>query len=162
MRSFSQCVFLIFIVLLTGCASSSPYGPIGGSEVGYAERRIKENVYEVTFQGHKRMSFESTYDFAVLRALEIGKTLGYEYMLLTSNKDKTKTKYLTLGGGCTTTAISKETTCSKPTTYRRTLPAYTVKVQYFEKKPKGRFLPENLFLIRASYLAMRHEYGMDK
>ena len=150
----------ILISLLAGCASSQ-YQPGAGSDVGYYERRLKENQYEVSFKGDKNTTYEKAYDFSVLRALEIGRSLGYEYMLLTSTKDATKTR-TSVSGGCNTNIMTKETTCSEQKTNRRMLPGYSIKVQYFERQPEGRFLPENLFLIRAAYTAMRHEYGMDK
>jgi len=153
-------LFIIFgTLLLTGCASSLyGYEPLAGSDVGYYERRMNENYYEVGYQGDKNTSFETAYDFAILRALEIGKTLGYEYMLVTSAKDKTKSRSRTGGGGCSPNVYGQNV-CQPVTTYRRTLPGHVITVEYFESQPKGRFLPENFFLIRSSYIAMLHKYG---
>ena len=148
MRSIPMLFIIFGTLLLTGCASSLyGYGPLAGSDVGYWERRVKKNYYEVGFQGDENTSFETAYDFAFLRALEVGKTLGYEYMLLTSAKDKTKSRsssYQT--GGVCFPNVSGKNVCQ-------------IRVQYFERPPESRFLPENFSLIRSSRIAMLHKYG---
>lgn len=136
-------VIALCILLTAGCGTSD-YKPMAGNEFGYSDRRVKENIYEVSFKGHKRTSPEEANDFAHIRALEIGASLGYEFMLVTSTKDTTSTRKRTFDG----------------MTYRSTYPGIRLRVQYFERKPKGRYLTENLFKIDRSYPALRSKYGL--
>lgn len=155
MRHALCLILLAGLVTLNGCVVSD-YKPGAGSDIGYYDRRIKENYYEVSFKGDKHTDLEEAYDFAVLRGLEIGRGLGYEYMLLESVKDSTKTRS---SQGC---IGFKDGVCTQYSTFRASLPGYKIKVRYFERPPKGRFLPEKLFPIRSSYVTFRHKYRLDR
>jgi hypothetical protein len=145
MRKIFLSAILFAVVLSQGC-STSRYRPGADTGVGYYERRISENHYEVFYTGDKHTGRTDAYDFTILRALEIGRGLGYEYMLLNSEKDSTESKWRTYLGE----------------SYTRDYHGYNIKVRYYEEAPKGRYLPEKLFPIRSSYVTLRHKYKLDK
>jgi len=150
-------IFTVFI----GCGAISDYRPLAGNEFGYSERRLYENSYEVSFKGHKKTSRQEAIDFAVLRGLEIGATLDYNFMLITSTRDKTSSRSRTAGGGCYPDVYGRQV-CSGVKTYRRTYPGMTIQVQFFDAKPDGRYLPESLFEVQSSYKTLRSKYRLDK
>ena len=150
---------LAAFLFLTGCTAVSDYRPIAGNEFGYSDRRLKENSYEVSFKGHKRTTQEEANDFALLRALEIGSKLNYEYMLITSTKDKTSSRSGKTGGGCYSNVYGQQV-CDDGISYRVTRPAITIRVQYFDERPTGRYLPESLFVVDTSYEELSEKYGL--
>ena len=161
MRSTHLLLSIVFCALLQGCASSY-YKPGSGGGFGYYERMIHEDYYEVSYLGDKNVSHEMAYDYAVLRALEIGKNLGFEYMLVDSAQDSTKSRSSRSCVSHKGSILDGTLECAEYMTFRATLPGYKIIVRYSDEPPMGRYLPEKLFLIRSSYIALQHKYGIDK
>jgi len=152
----------LLMVGLSGCAgySTTDYRPIAGNEFGYSERRIKENSYEVSFKGHKRTTQEEANDFALLRGLEIASKLDYDYMLITSTKDNTSSRSSTAGVSCYPNVYGQQV-CSGGGTYRSTFAGITIKVQFFDERPTGRYLPESLLAVDTTYAVLSKKYGLE-
>lgn len=86
---------------LAGCASQTPYQPAEkrGAE-GYAETRLTENRYRVTFTGNSLTPADTVKDYALLRAGELTLQLGYDwFQLANSSNDKKVQSVTTVGGG---------------------------------------------------------------
>jgi hypothetical protein len=61
------------ILLLAGCATATPYQPIGteGARGGFAELRIAPNRYRVTFAGNNLTSRQRVETYLLYRAAEL-------------------------------------------------------------------------------------------
>jgi hypothetical protein len=151
---------LATFLFLTGCTGVSDYRPIAGNEFGYSERRIKENSYEVSFKGHKRTSQEEAYDFALFRGLEIAKTLDYDFILITSTKDETSSRSVKTGGGCYPNVYGQQV-CDGGISIRTTRPAITIHCQFFDERPAGRYLPNSLLAVDATFAVLSKKYGLE-
>lgn len=79
--SKSLLLSLIFITasLLGGCAASYKSKDVWG---GYAEARIDENVFHVSFKGNTFTSRERVNDFSLLRSAEVALENGYDYFVV--------------------------------------------------------------------------------
>ena len=161
-------IALSFLLFLTsGCSTveSVPrqhpdYRPIAGNSFGYSDRRIKENSYEVTYVGHEKTSQQEASDFALLRGLEIAKKLNYQYLLITSTKDKTSSRSDAYGAYCYPDLRGGKT-CRGGGSVRTTFPGVALRLQFFDKRPAGRYLPENLREVDLWYLTMGTIYGLE-
>ncbi|MBV7265477.1 CC0125/CC1285 family lipoprotein [Erythrobacter ani] len=74
------------ILATTGCAmSSTPYQPLSaGSRVsgGYADLRIDETHYRVSFAGNRLTSRERVESYLLFRAAELTLLKGYDYFII--------------------------------------------------------------------------------
>ena len=168
LKSSLGMIALSFLLFLTsGCSTveSVPrqhpdYRPIAGNSFGYSDRRIKENSYEVTYVGHEKTSQQEASDFALLRGLEIAKKLNYQYLLITSTKDKTSSRSDAYGAYCYPDLRGGKT-CRGGGSVRTTFPGVALRLQFFDKRPAGRYLPENLREVDLWYLTMGTIYGLE-
>lgn len=77
-----------FLVLaVAGC--QTPYGPRGRIG-GYEENQVGDGVFEVSFYGNANTSEEKVGDFALLRAAELGQSMGYGYFTVVRRENRTK------------------------------------------------------------------------
>lgn len=161
-------IVLALFLSLVGCATGYQSG-LGSTSGGFYEERIAENNYIVRFNGNGFTSDEIAYDYALLRAVEIGYELGFSFMLLNGSKDTgTTTKgSMTLPQTSTTsgfvggTSYYGTTTSYDTTTYDINKPGYDLNVLYFEDKPEGRFLSTSLFNITDSLYKLRAKHNID-
>ena len=89
---------------LVACAAT-PYQPMGDAG-GYYHQKIAENTYIVGFSGNTLTDYQTTYDFAVLRAAEIGEKLQYRYFAIEGQEDKSTTEVVDSGSTSDTTIKS--------------------------------------------------------
>ena len=75
---------LTLTAILFGCAS---YGPMNASG-GFSHQMISESVYEVQFTGSAFNDLDEISDLAKLRAAEIGRDLGFEYVYFGSTENQ--------------------------------------------------------------------------
>ena len=163
----SVAVLLFLTLFASGCSTTESvkrpdpdYRPIAGNSYGYSDRRIKENSYEVTYKGHEKTSQQEANDFARLRALEIARKLNYKYMLVTSTKDKTSSRNKNYNGYCYPNFMTGGQSCVSGGSKTLSFAGVTLKVQFFDAKPKGRYLTENLLEVDVWYLALSANYGL--
>lgn len=79
--SVPSCILL----LLAGCAAT-PYQAADPHGYGYAEEKDAGDIYTVTFVANTATSEQQTEDFALLRAAELGMSLGFAYIKVVDSK----------------------------------------------------------------------------
>jgi hypothetical protein len=136
-------LFLLGLVAgLTGCAT--PYQSMNW-DGGYQQRQIAGDEYIVTFMGNSFTHYPDVKDFALLRAAEIGEKLGFQYMAILSDADRSSMMLIGSGSSSYTTgsvygnAISATTYTSSNTT-PAFKPAVELAVKYFPEKPGRKYL----------------------
>lgn len=67
-------------LLLTACATATPYQPLGGSHTtgGYTSQKIENDRYRVTFQGNEFTSRERVENYLLYRAAELTVQQGFD------------------------------------------------------------------------------------
>ncbi len=70
---------------LVACAATGPavYGPADEKGFGYAEQRIEDDRYRITYQGSGGMPPELVEDYALRRAAELADQNGYDWFRVT-------------------------------------------------------------------------------
>ena len=68
------------LAILTACATATPYQPLAGnrSSGGYADQRIEDNRYRVTFVGNRFTSRDRVENYLLYRAAELTEESGYD------------------------------------------------------------------------------------
>ena len=72
-------------LLLLGCAAT-PYQPADSKGYGYAEQKDTSDAYTVMFVANTATSEQQAEDFALLRASELGMSLGFTYIKVSDSK----------------------------------------------------------------------------
>jgi len=85
--SRSGCVWSSILLLLAGCAAT-PYQPANADGYGYAEQKNADDSYTVVFVANTATSEQQAKDFALLRAAELGASLGYAYIKVADSKSR--------------------------------------------------------------------------
>ena len=86
----NKMVSFLIPFLLMGCAT--PYQKLG-DEGGYLQQKVGEEIYKVTFRGNGWTEYKRAQDFALLRAAEIGRELGYSHLTIEGEEDCSRTSY---------------------------------------------------------------------
>jgi hypothetical protein len=82
------------VLALAGCASPTAYQPAAeGGANGYADQRLAENRYRVTFQGNSLTKRETVENYLLLRSAEVTRDAGYARFEFDDRDTKTKTTY---------------------------------------------------------------------
>ena len=129
--------------VLAGCAT--PYQPTGTAG-GYYHKVLAENTYIVGFSGNGFTDRSTARDFALLRAAEIGKQLGYDHMVVLGADDQSRTEDIKFGAPTANTyGTINGNSYSGTTTYNSNeVPVYKPKIEisvlFSEGHPRGRHL----------------------
>ena len=84
------------LMALAGCASPTAYQPAGDSGAnGYADQRLAENRYRVTFQGNSLTKRETVENYLLLRSAEVTRDAGFAWFEFDDRDTKAKTTYHT-------------------------------------------------------------------
>jgi hypothetical protein len=88
------------VLALAGCASPTAYQPAAdnganGGANGYADQRLAENRYRVTFQGNSATKRETVENYLLLRSAEVTKAAGFAWFAFDDRDTKAKTTYHT-------------------------------------------------------------------
>lgn len=72
---------LAMLALLAACATAvgTAYAPAGKNGYGYADTRIEESRYRITFAGDGATPADAVEDYALLRAAELALAGGYDW-----------------------------------------------------------------------------------
>ena len=88
------------MTVMAACATSTPYAPASESGgYGFAEQRIEENRFRVTFRGNSSTSREDVETFLLFRAAEITVQNGYDHFVVVEGDTETRTSYSTSATG---------------------------------------------------------------
>jgi len=79
---------------LAACATATPYAPAerqGG--YGFAEQRIEDNRYRITFRGNSSTSREAVESFLLFRAAELTAQNSFDHFIVVEGDTETQTSY---------------------------------------------------------------------
>lgn len=86
--------------LLAACATATPYqaaeGPSG--RYGYAERRIEDNRYTLTFRGNSLTERDTVEAYLLFRAAELTLDKGYDYFVAAQRDTEGQSRLVPFGG----------------------------------------------------------------
>lgn len=84
-------------LVLTACATATPYQPAVESSKGYSEQRIENNRYRVSFSGNSITKLETVENYLLYRAAELSKQGDYDYFIIADRNTEKDERYF--GGG---------------------------------------------------------------
>lgn len=137
---------LLLGILLTSCATSYQSS---GSTGGFYHNKVAENAYIIGFNGNGFTKSSRATDFALLRAAEIGKKLGYTHFVVEGSIDTSSREIINNGSTTTTSGNvygygNSASYSGTSTTTQNTVPVYKpgveIGVLYSEGIPEGRHL----------------------
>ena len=90
-------------LLVSACATATPYQPAGfnGQRGGYAEQRLENDRYRVSFAGNSVTSREQVETGLLLRAAELTQESGFDWFATVNRATDRDTRYSGLNTGLT-------------------------------------------------------------
>lgn len=79
-------------VTAAACAQQTAYGPANG-RTGYAEQKIENNRYRVSFSGNSLTERETVETYLLYRAAELTVNSGYDYFIVVQQDTEKSTTY---------------------------------------------------------------------
>lgn len=70
---------------LAACATPTPFEPAGSGRYGFADQRIEENRYRISFRGNSLTTREQVETALLLRAAEVTLENGYDHFIVVSD-----------------------------------------------------------------------------
>jgi hypothetical protein len=164
-------LILLIMLGLTGCAETSYQEMQGGSDYsyGYYDKRLSDDKFIVGYKGHTMTTSDIVNDYAIMRAAEIGSTLGFQYFAVIGKEDKTKTVVTDYGTTTTTEGKArdkgdkikyKDKTYTSKNQIRDTYPIIELTVQYFSRKPQKKYL--RLYPVSGTYEKIQAKHAEKK
>ena len=156
---------LTLTAILFGCAS---YGPMNASG-GFSHQMISESVYEVQFTGSAFNDLDEISDLAKLRAAEIGRDLGFEYVYFGSIENQSfQNKSTTYTPQTQTVATGRvgndkfvvNETYMMPNTIAVNIPKIVVRANYFDERPEQRLLSSDLHRVESLIQALATKHNV--
>lgn len=83
-------VIAIAAAALAACASPTPFEPANGSRYGFADLKIEENRYRISFRGNSLTTKEQVETALLLRAAEVTLENGYDHFTIVSDDTETQ------------------------------------------------------------------------
>lgn len=80
-------------LILTACATATPYRAAVNSSSGYSEQSIESNRYRVSFSGNSLTNLETVENYLLYRAAELTKQNGYDYFVVADRNTEKKERY---------------------------------------------------------------------
>jgi hypothetical protein len=96
-RWFGRCAAALLLAALAACAKPTPYMAAVEGEGGYAEQKLEENRYRVTFAGNSVTNRETVENYLLYRAAEVTIETGNDYFQIANRDTDTSTTYHTTG-----------------------------------------------------------------
>lgn len=101
MKTPTKTLLLVAAAALTlgACATATTYAPAGynGQRGGYAEQRLENDRYRVSFSGNSVTSREQVEMSLLLRAAELTTESGFDWFSTTNRATDRDTRYQTIG-----------------------------------------------------------------
>ncbi|MEM9705261.1 MAG: hypothetical protein AAF850_04200 [Pseudomonadota bacterium] len=80
-----------FLATLAACATSTPYAPADqGGGYGFAEQRIEDDRFRITFRGNSLTTRETVENFLLYRAAEVTLANGFDYFVVVEGDTETR------------------------------------------------------------------------
>jgi len=157
---------IIACLLLSSCAGPpTAYQPVS-RDGGYTQNKTGPAAYTVSFIGNPETSYPRAYDFAVLRAAEIGSQLGFTWFVIEGQADNSQRQVVqsptttqtfgTIGPGGT--FIGNSIYFPNQTTEFR--PGVQLSITYYTDKPTGKFLPNSVYNVADTLASLRAKYNL--
>jgi hypothetical protein len=156
----------IACLLLSSCTvPPTPYQSIS-RDGGYTQSRTGTDSYAVGFTGNPETVYTRAYDFAILRACEIGQQLGYSWFVVEGQSDNSSRQVLNGPSTSQTfgTAVGPGlfvgTTTTFPNQTTEFRPGVQLSITYYHDKPAGTFLANTVFNITDTLASLRAKYNL--
>ncbi len=91
-RSSRSTAAVLAVLLLAGCATTTPYQAMHNGE-GYGDQRIESNRYRVSFAGNSTTPRETVENYLLFRAAELTLQQGYDYFVMAGTDTEAQTRY---------------------------------------------------------------------
>lgn len=139
-------LLLLAVLATTACATS--YQPMGDTG-GYEQTQLDSNTFAIRFHGNGFTSLEAVDKYAKLRASEIGRQLGFEYVVFLGQEDRSVRNTISTPTTTTTTGTINSyngsgayygTSTTSGGTHSINNPRVQLLARYFDSRPEGRFL----------------------
>jgi len=90
-------VSAIALLLLGGCATSTPY--VAGAEegYGYSDQKIEDNRWMVNFAGNSLTDRQTVETYLLYRAAELTDQAGYDHFRVVRRETDSKSRFLSTG-----------------------------------------------------------------
>ncbi|MCQ8183806.1 CC0125/CC1285 family lipoprotein [Parvularcula maris] len=75
---------------LAACATPTPFEPADGQGYGFADQKIEDNRYRISFRGNSLTTREQVETALLLRAAEITLENGYDHFFVVSDETETE------------------------------------------------------------------------
>ena len=93
---FKRIATISTFLALAACVSPTTYKPADADHhTGYADQRLADNRYRVTFRGNSVTRREKVEDYLLLRAAEVTREAGYAWFEFDTRNTEAKTSYQT-------------------------------------------------------------------
>lgn len=94
MNSFKNIALVASAVILTACATATPYQPSAKADMrnGFSELQIEKDRVKVTFDGNSLTDRQTVETYLLYRSAELTKGAGYDYFVLTDRSTDEKTR----------------------------------------------------------------------
>ena len=96
-RIYAVLIALLCAAPLQGCATATPYRPVG-VHGGYSDSPIDATTVKVSFEGNKETSKDTVKTYLLYRCAEVTVQKGYEWFSIVSQDVDTKHSYQTTPG----------------------------------------------------------------
>ncbi|MEM9810550.1 MAG: hypothetical protein AAF788_04925 [Pseudomonadota bacterium] len=83
-------ISLFAVAVVAACASPTPFEPIDNRGFGFADQKIEENRYRVSFSGNSLTSREQVETALLLRAAQVTLESGYDHFIVVSDDTETE------------------------------------------------------------------------
>lgn len=82
-RILAACIWIGAALILTACATATPYKPAGKSGYGYRQEQLENNRYRVSFIGNDHTPIDTVQNYLLYRAAQITLSSGNDYFIIT-------------------------------------------------------------------------------
>ncbi len=84
-------------LVLTACATATPYRAAVNSSSGYSEQSIENNRYRVSFSGNSITKLETVENYLLYRAAELTKQNGFDHFIIADRNTEKKERQTSSG-----------------------------------------------------------------
>lgn len=84
MNLYARRILMGSCFLLSACATA--YQPLDSNGAGFADQKVADNIYLVSFVGNDSTSPEKVRNFALLYSAQLATSQGYRYFMVTGEK----------------------------------------------------------------------------